>query len=73
MAAQQFRTGRFLEGVRAGLIDKDNSPRWQPSSIDEVTEAMIEDFFRERWSAETHPLDDLESFGAAPLLGTPRA
>ena len=62
MAAQTFEQGDFLEGVRAVLIDKDNSPRWQPSRIEEVTEAMIEPFFRERWSAAQHPLARLESF-----------
>jgi enoyl-CoA hydratase/carnithine racemase len=64
MAAQSFEQGDFLEGVRAVLIDKDNSPRWQPNRIEEVTEAMIEAFFRERWSAAAHPLANLESFAA---------
>jgi enoyl-CoA hydratase/carnithine racemase len=64
MAAHSFEQGDFLEGVRAVLIDKDNSPRWQPNRIEEVTEAMIEAFFRERWSAAAHPLADLESFAA---------
>jgi enoyl-CoA hydratase/carnithine racemase len=64
MAAHTFEQGDFLEGVRAVLIDKDNSPRWQPHRIEEVTEAMVEGFFRERWSAAAHPLANLESFAA---------
>jgi hypothetical protein len=64
MAAHSFEQGDFLEGVRAALIDKDNSPRWKPGRIEDVTEAMIEAFFRERWSAAAHPLADLESFAA---------
>ena len=64
MAAHTFEQGDFLEGVRAVLIDKDHSPRWQPGRIEEVTEAMIEPFFRERWSAAAHPLANLESFAA---------
>jgi hypothetical protein len=64
MAAQSFEQGDFLEGVRAVLIDKDNSPAWQPSRIEQVTEAMIEAFFRERWPAAAHPLANLESFAA---------
>jgi enoyl-CoA hydratase len=32
----------FYEGVRAVIIDKDNAARWQPSSIEEVTPAMID-------------------------------
>ncbi|HTD73237.1 MAG TPA: enoyl-CoA hydratase/isomerase family protein [Steroidobacteraceae bacterium] len=65
MAAHSFEQGDFLEGVRAVLIDKDNSPRWQPNRIEDVTEAMIEAFFRERWSAAAHPLANLESFAAS--------
>ena len=35
----------FYEGVRAIIIDKDNNPRWSPSSIREVTEENIDKFF----------------------------
>jgi len=35
----------FYEGVRAALIDKDGKPRWQPGLIEDVTEAMVEDYF----------------------------
>jgi enoyl-CoA hydratase/carnithine racemase len=59
MAAHSFEQGDFLEGVRAVLIDKDNAPRWQPAHIGEVTDAMIDAFFRERWSAAAHPLATL--------------
>ena len=61
MAAYAFEQGDFLEGVRAVLIDKDNAPRWQPSRIEEVTDAMIDAFFRERWHGAEHPLAALES------------
>jgi enoyl-CoA hydratase/carnithine racemase len=47
MAAHSFEQGDFLEGVRAVLIDKDGAPRWRPSRIEEVTDSMVEDFFRE--------------------------
>jgi enoyl-CoA hydratase/carnithine racemase len=59
MAAHSFEQGDLLEGVRAVLVDKDNAPRWQPSRIEEVTDAMVEAFFRERWSAAAHPLATL--------------
>jgi enoyl-CoA hydratase len=42
----------FREGVRAALVDKDNAPRWQPPRIEDVTEAMVDDYFR--------PLDEGE-------------
>jgi enoyl-CoA hydratase/carnithine racemase len=61
MAAHSFEQGDFLEGVRAVLIDKDDAPRWRPSRIEEVTDSMIEAFFRERWAAGTHPLAALEA------------
>jgi enoyl-CoA hydratase len=35
----------FYEGVRASLIDKDGKPRWQPARLEEVTPAMVEDYF----------------------------
>ncbi len=35
----------FYEGVRAALIDKDGKPRWQPERLEDVTPAMVEDYF----------------------------
>ena len=35
----------FAEGVRALLIDRDNSPKWNPSKIEEVTDDQINSFF----------------------------
>jgi enoyl-CoA hydratase/carnithine racemase len=61
MAAYAFEQGDFLEGVRAVLMDKDNTPRWQPGRIEDVTEAMIDAFFSERWRGTAHPLAALES------------
>jgi enoyl-CoA hydratase/carnithine racemase len=60
MVEQCFEQGDFIEGIRALLIDKDNSPRWTPMHLDEVTAASVEAFFRERWRARSHPLSDLE-------------
>lgn len=36
----------FFEGVRALLIDKDQKPKWNPSTIEGVTRAMVEEHFR---------------------------
>ena len=35
----------FYEGVRAALIDKDGAPRWQPARLEDVTPAMVDDYF----------------------------
>jgi len=64
MAAHSFEQGDFLEGVRAVLIDKDGAPRWRPGRIEEVSDSMVEEFFRERWAAGAHPLAALESCAA---------
>lgn len=37
----------FKEGVRALLIDKDQSPKWNPRTIEEVTMSHVESFFEE--------------------------
>ena len=35
----------FYEGVRAVIVDKDNEPRWQPSTLVAVSEAEVERHF----------------------------
>ena len=42
---QRCCLGDFPEGVRALLIDKDNSPKWSPSSLGDVTNDIIDSFF----------------------------
>jgi len=60
MLQQCFLQGDFIEGVRALIIDKDNAPRWSPSRPQEVTEDMIECFFKDHWPGGSHPLGHLE-------------
>lgn len=37
--------GDFFEGVRAALVDKDGTPVWSPSRIEDVSEAMLDAYF----------------------------
>jgi enoyl-CoA hydratase len=45
IVVRMFRHPDFIEGVRALLIDKDNSPRWNPATPEGVTDAMIDRIF----------------------------
>lgn len=42
---QWFAKGDIMEGVRALIIDKDKSPRWNPASIDALDSAHVSSFF----------------------------
>jgi enoyl-CoA hydratase len=35
----------FCEGIRAVIVDKDNSPRWLPPALDGVSDADVERYF----------------------------
>ncbi|KAG6481733.1 hypothetical protein ZIOFF_058352 [Zingiber officinale] len=43
----------FLEGVRARLVNKDFTPKWDPPTLDKVPEDMVDHYFS--------PLGDLDS------------
>lgn len=59
MAVQCTRHPDLREGVRALLIDKDNQPRWQFASVDEVPADYVQEFFTSPWAFHEHPLLDL--------------
>jgi len=45
LAGRVVRTHDFKEGVRALLIDKDNSPSWDPAAPEDVTDEMLDKLF----------------------------
>jgi enoyl-CoA hydratase/carnithine racemase len=46
-ALEVFRSDDFREGVRAAVIDKDRSPKWSPSRVEDVTPQMLAPYFAE--------------------------
>ncbi|MBQ5940042.1 MULTISPECIES: enoyl-CoA hydratase/isomerase family protein [unclassified Massilia] len=60
LVRRNFEHGEVLEGVRALVIDKDNAPKWNPATLEEVTPEMVERFFVPAWPAVAHPLRHLK-------------
>ena len=54
-----FDHGEVIEGVRALVIDRDNAPKWNPPSLEEVTEEMVRRLFEPVWPEYAHPLRHL--------------
>ncbi len=51
--SQHFMAGQeFFEGVRALVVDKDQKPAWQHATLDDVSDAEVDEYFA--------PLDDGE-------------
>ena len=44
-ALQVFVSEDFLEGVRAAIIDKDRTPKWQPADLADVTPEIVARYF----------------------------
>ena len=61
MVQRCLEQGDFLEGVRAVIIDKDNTPHWHPARVEEVTQGSVDAIFRDPWAGSVHPLADLKS------------
>ncbi|WP_326520142.1 enoyl-CoA hydratase/isomerase family protein [Xanthomonas arboricola] len=51
--------GDFAEGIRALLIDKDRTPRWQPAALEQADAQWAAAFLQLPWPPARHPLADL--------------
>ncbi|QYF94747.1 enoyl-CoA hydratase/isomerase family protein [Massilia sp. PAMC28688] len=60
MVRHNFEHGEVLEGVRALVIDKDNAPKWNPPTLEQVSEDMVARFFMPVWPDSAHPLRHLQ-------------
>lgn len=56
MMRRCFEGEEALEGIRAAVIDKDQSPRWRPARLEDVTPEMVAAFFAPCWPDYAHPL-----------------
>ncbi|MEG8221083.1 enoyl-CoA hydratase/isomerase family protein [Sphingomonas sp. HH69] len=45
LACAIIRRPDFVEGVRALIFDKDNKPQWNPATLEDVSDAMIDEIF----------------------------
>lgn len=59
LAVKSGYFGEFLEGVRALLIDKDNSPKWHYASVELIEPEVIDWFFKSIWEKTEHPLANI--------------
>lgn len=56
MTWECVRRPDLTEGIRARLIDRDQTPQWSFSRIEEVPEAIIEAHFLPVWNDQTDPM-----------------
>ena len=59
IAIQCTRHKDFAEGVRALLIDKDNTPKWQFNNVDDVPDKWLNEHLISPWPEAQHPLNNL--------------
>jgi enoyl-CoA hydratase/carnithine racemase len=60
LVRRNFENGEVIEGVRALVIDKDNQPKWNPATLEAVTEEMVQTMFASVWPDYAHPLRHLD-------------
>jgi enoyl-CoA hydratase/carnithine racemase len=51
-----FTQGDLKEGIRALSVDKDQAPKWNPPTIEQVNIESVKQFFKPAWHPDEHPL-----------------
>lgn len=46
LADRSFRGHDLFEGIRAVVIDKDGAPKWNPTTLDAVSDADVDEYFQ---------------------------
>lgn len=59
LAIAFMRQGNFYEGIRAALIDKDKNPRWNPATLGNVPDSVVNAYF----SDDIPDLDTVDRLG----------
>lgn len=57
VALNFLHTKDFFEGVRAVLVDKNQMPKWNPDSFNEISDESINQFFQADWKNESNPFN----------------
>jgi enoyl-CoA hydratase len=52
LAVKLVTSHDFLEGVRARIVEKSGEPRWQPSTLNDVGERLVDQYFDQLPSGE---------------------
>ena len=52
IGAEMAKGNDFVEGIRALLIDKDNSPKWNPATLADISDRDVENHFQHIGSKE---------------------
>lgn len=55
LAYQSLRKGNFVEGIRALVMDKDQTPKWQHSSVALLDQEWLDEFMASPWDRDAHP------------------
>jgi enoyl-CoA hydratase len=45
VASKVVQRHDFIEGVRAVIVDKDNAPRWNPATPEDISDHLIDQIF----------------------------